>query len=493
MALSDNRPLHKRHHKAKHPLWKTEMEISVAAGLVLLAVLIVLLFNLLLPPPALFVQADPSGYGHNDTVSAIAAQGHNTSRVYVLVTTASGNTITMPSVFNTRMLAAGTYKLVAYDANDGRYSGSETLIITRGFPELELSGPSSHNFNGQQENVSFSISSQSDQVDGTLYLNGIGVANTASSGSYSMTPDPGVYNITIASQATRNYSATSKSIYFSIYPNIIFNTSQNLTSNVNVRGNVTVTRGTVLTLNGHSIVAGGTFINYGAVSSGLSDSGGRPQRSVNPYIKSTIEANATGGASFPLSYGGGGGAGSGCASYGGNTIARGGSYVVTGIRCTMLPGLAPPVPEINADVIASWYANGIDNYTAGGGGGGGEGSHYASGGPGGKGAYGVFIQANRLLPGRITADGQNGSDGITGLVGSGGGGGGGGAMVLLAYGPGGYTKGNYSVNGGIGGTGGINSFFYGGNGIAGQVLVYNFTTPPVEVCSGVCLGSDTYP
>ena len=98
------------------------------------------------------------------------------------------------------------------------------------------------------------------------------------------------------------------------------------------------------------------------------------------------------------------------------------------------------------------------------------------GSDGGSGAFGIYIQANKIIAGTINAAGQNG-----GMLGSGGGGGGGGGTILLAYGSGGYVEGTYNTNGGLGGLAGPNGGA-GGSGGAGQVLTLNYgSSPPVAV------------
>jgi hypothetical protein len=86
-----------------------------------------------------------------------------------------------------------------------------------------------------------------------------------------------------------------------------------------------------------------------------------------------------------------------------------------------------------------------------------------SSGKGGASAYGLYLQANKIIAGVIAANGIKGTSDAS----YGGGGGGGGGIIILAYGSGGYTAGTYNTLGGAkGSTGSSNSSLVvqGGNG-----------------------------
>ena len=152
-------------------------------------------------------------------------------------------------------------------------------------------------------------------------------------------------------------------------------------------------------------------------------------------------------------------------------------------------GSTPSSPAVldNANII-TWYTGGFQNYiAAASGGGGGAGYPTYSGGNGGASSFGIYIQANDIIAGNIVASGGSGAAGGTGTQGGGGGGGGGGGIILLAYGPGGYTSGTYNFAGGAGGAGGPATGRKdriggaGGAGGNGNVLTYSWTTPPITI------------
>jgi hypothetical protein len=243
--------------------------------------------------------------------------------------------------------------------------------------------------------------------------------------------------------------------------NLVYDGNTTLSSDVATAYNITIENGVTVRTNGHSMLAGGTFENNGTITAG------------NPHDNASLGVK---GESYPGSFGGSGGAGGGG---GGNSNS----------------GSTPGAPKLTAALVQSWYSAGMLKYLTGAGGGGGcthngyaasggnttaPGGSYTNkgsgcsgvGGTGGSGSYGVFIEANRLIAGNISALGQQGAVGSPDA-----GGGGGGGVILLAYGPGGYSQGNYGVTGGSG----QNDAASGGNGL---VLVLNYTPagqPPVRI------------
>jgi hypothetical protein len=91
------------------------------------------------------------------------------------------------------------------------------------------------------------------------------------------------------------------------------------------------------------------------------------------------------------------------------------------------------------------------------------------GGTGGAGAYGIYIQANRIIAGTINASGLAGTLGNPDA-----GGGGGGGAILLAYGAGGYVPGAYNTDGG-------SATADSGAGGKGIVLNYSYAPGPQPV------------
>ncbi len=482
---------HPQRH-AKHPVPKTRMDAKVVVGLVIIAVVMALGFNALVPPPSIVVQSASVSYGQAGSITATAGRAGDT--VLVFVVSSTGSRAIEPGSFSAGTLGAGVYTVYAYDVNDGRYSNPETFSVGKAVPIISLSAPSNYDFDGKGGAINFSIVSVRNQLRAILYVNSAPVSVTYTGSNYTTPQDPGRYVVTLTSQATQNYTGATKTVNFSIMPNLVFNASQNLTSDINVEGNITISNGVIINTNGYYIIAGGAFTNYGTLGAGFSDSGGRGQKSVNPYLKTSTNTSVANGLSFPLSYGGAGGYGGGCVSTGGSTLGSGGYYKYNGSRCVTYPATASPTAKADDSIIALWFRNGFQNYTAGAGGGGGAGTRYTqmtliSGGNGGSGSLGLYLQASTIAAGNITTSGHNGFGGASGLVGTGGGGGGGGGVLVINYGRGGYTPGTYNVIGGSGGNGSS----VGGAGVNGQVIVNNYRTVPIAVCNGVCLGSNYYP
>jgi len=263
---------------------------------------------------------------------------------------------------------------------------------------------------------------------------------------------PSTDNNTIYLNSSNQLAVKPSSItQTSTLKNITISSNTTLTSDVYCN-NFTINSGVVLTTNGYNIYCTGAFINNGTINTGYSTG-------------QTTSGNS--GTSFPNSYGGSGGGGGGGGGSGGNTIVSGGSSGNS--------GSTPSAPTLTNSLIQTWYKNGMSNYLAGAGGGCGIGSGFASG-FGGEGAYGIYIQANKIIAGTINANGGAGASSLS----YGGGGGGGGGVILLAYGSGGYTAGTYNVSGGAFGT---SSSGNGGAGGNGQVLTYNYSTYPINIAS----------
>ena len=230
-----------------------------------------------------------------------------------------------------------------------------------------------------------------------------------------------------------------------------------LTGDVATSGQIIIDSGVTLTTKGHSLFAGSTFDNAGAINAG------------NPGNNAALGAT---GQSYSSSYGGSGGSGGG-----------GGGYAVGGAEA--------PAANLTGSQIAAWYTGKMSSHLTGAGGGGGcPASGYAGnggstlapggayggqagacafgGGRGGSGSYGIYIQADRIIAGAINASGQQGFAGQKD-----GGGGGGGGAVVLAYGSGGLVPGRYNVAGGA-------EQLNGAAGGSGRVLNYSYgTSPPI--------------
>lgn len=249
--------------------------------------------------------------------------------------------------------------------------------------------------------------------------------------------------------------------------NITYDTSTSLTSTVNTSKNLIINSGVTLTTGGYSIILGGTLTNNGIIKTGQQTNFGAGGVGNN---------NGGVGGSLTSSFAGSGGGGGGGIAFGksggkgGNTIANAGAGgAPSNIGGNGLTQGAPTIDNAN---IITWYG-GITTYLSGGGGGGGAGSIGVNGGAGTGGAFGLYIQANNIIAGVINSNALKGANGgLINLAGSGGGGGGG--LVIIAY-KDNYTSGTYNFSGGVGGT----QAFKGGKGGNGNVLTYQYVTPPI--------------
>ncbi len=288
---------------------------------------------------------------------------------------------------------------------------------------------------------------------------------------------------TISTTTTTTTSSTSTTTICSVDDqtsgydqscNVVFTKNEGLSGDILTTGSITINGGVTLTTNGHSLIAGTTFINNGAIDTGNLNNGG-------PAPGGTGGSGNAGG-SVPSSYagsgasGGSGGTGCGCngpSGAGGNTQAQGGSPVCA-CGGNGNPGATPTPPTLSSSIINSWYNSGIGSFlNAAGGGSSGPNAGPQGAGSGGGGAYGLYIQAEAITPGTINANGQSGATGDSG------GGGGGGGAVLLAYQTSLGSTASISVLGGGGGGSDNCGCQYGGAGGNGQVLQYQWSSAPV--------------
>lgn len=233
-----------------------------------------------------------------------------------------------------------------------------------------------------------------------------------------------------------------------------YSTNTAITSTPTNCRNLVIDSGVRLTVsNGASLVCSGTITNYG-----------------------TILVNSHPLVSASSSYGGSGGAGGNCTTYGAtngqSTTAQGGLASTSCSRSIYGGnGNAAYLPTLTSTLIDGWYNGGISNYLGGGFGGTGGGSGSVScpsGGSGGLNNPGIYIQASKIVAGKIIANGYAGESGYLPRT-CGGGGGGGGGVILLSYEVGNYIPGTYSTGGGSGGYPG------GGSGGSGQVATFCFS------------------
>ena len=291
---------------------------------------------------------------------------------------------------------------------------------------------------------------------------------------YHISPDNGTINL--VSNKTievdfipENYFDTMK--LGGIYRSTIISKNTSLTSNLYVNGNLTIEKNVVLYTNGYSVIVSGTLMNRGSIIAGWPFNQGNE---TNPNAQN-----------YPHSYGGsGGGADSHDFSLaggnGGSTLAPGGQNAIDNDAGS---GSSPTMVNINASTIRAWFNNNITNYLTGAGGG----FSYGWGAlNGGSGSYGIYLQANRIIAGNISAAGLQSAN-ISNLANGGAGGGG---VILIAYGDGGIVSGNYTYNGGLGITN-TASYSGGGSGGNGNAVLYNYNNvPPVTISNTTGLTSN---
>jgi len=215
---------------------------------------------------------------------------------------------------------------------------------------------------------------------------------------------------------------------------------------------LTILPNVTLTTNGHSIFCSGSFVNRGTIVTGF------------------VPAQ-----DLPESYGGsGGGGGARCGGAGGENGRR--TMIEGGYGFShVTDGGTPIIPSLTNDLLNQWFEVGLGMRLSGAAGGGDPfaGSNYT----GTPGAYGLYLQARRIAAGRIRARAPDACDSTRCDPGSSRGGGGGG-VIVLAYGEGGYTPGEYDVSGG---TGNPTGCYPSGHGGDGRIIALQKSVPPISL------------
>ncbi len=262
---------------------------------------------------------------------------------------------------------------------------------------------------------------------------------------------------------------------------VTYTSSTSLIASVNASGSVTINSGVTLVTNGFSIILSGNLINSGTIVTG------------NVTGHQAIGAPGTGTTGFTElnSFAGGGGGGGGGNSggfnggSGGSTLVAGGNGGMAGHNVGTAGKNSGTAPTISNASIVSWNNTGFGTLFAGAGGGAGGGSSNSkNGGSGGNGAHGIYLQAEDVVAGKITAIG---GAGLAGNPGGGGGGGGAGGFILIAYGKT-LTSGIHTVTGGAYGASSGGSY-HGGAGGAGQYVTYKYAAAPLGVIKPLSVAS----
>lgn len=234
--------------------------------------------------------------------------------------------------------------------------------------------------------------------------------------------------------------------------------------------NLTIDPGVILATDGYSIILSGTFENFGIVCASYNLNSVHQLNDATNYPHSS--GGSGGGACFVPSN-------DRVAYTAGSTMTPGGSTTKCG------PGGAGQMVSYSESHnyttlvnITNWFKNGIQQYITGAAGGGVEGT-YGGMDKGGYGSYGIYIQANTVKEGNITAVGESVYDDcVDASQGAGGGG-----TIIIAYGNGGFIPGTIDNSGGIAGLDPYSNSHTGGYGGNGSVISLNYQSgqAPVKV------------
>ncbi len=256
--------------------------------------------------------------------------------------------------------------------------------------------------------------------------------------------------------------------------NVEFSSSGTLSGDITTTGDITIDSGVTITTNGYGFIAGGTFNNMGTINTGSQPNTGGDgccgvdggNNAYGLYIQAnsvtvgTVNAQGQpGGNCGAVACGGGGG--------GGSVLVEYGSSYTPG-SCNLSGGSGGHnTGSGGCFCAAASGANGGNTEIQGG-----------NGGSGSPGSTPPEPSQSQVLS-AISAWGGSGT-GIQSYLESGGGGGGSGCYTG-GLGPGTSFGSSYAGSGGGGGT--FNGCGYGtngGNGGAGQVIAYQYSTPPIN-------------
>ncbi len=439
------------------------------------------------------VGSDPTGLAYDNANGLLYVSNFLSSNVSVVNPT-NGKIL--------KGLTTGSVSWLTYDPNNNLIYGEtdSSIIIINGSTNT-LETPIQLNTTMRDD---FPNSAAFDPVNNYLYvpgyamisdqpMNGVILVNTSSNkitGNLTVGkgPDGSVYDpsngyVYVSNFQSDNISVINTGIKSTnsentpgnvSYGNFTFSINTVLTSDV-YANNVTIEPGVTVKTEGYNFLLTGTFDNRGTLETGYTE----------------LYEN------LPYSYGGSGGGGgfsydannyngaSGQAGF--STLSSGGQP--GGISYSQLygaGGITPSLQGITSATISQWFnssalagfSEGMSKYLAGATGGYSGNLQTTGASIPGSGAWGVYIQAKRIIAGTIDASGQ-------GTVGGGAGsGGGGGGTILLAYGSGGIVPGQYSIMGGSGKASGVSyASNYGGNGGNGQIYSFNYSSSSPVISS----------
>ena len=175
----------------------------------------------------LALEANSTAYNSSDVLTATAPQpnqtvelliGKGTSKGSIVATGTGSVSCNADSTCNPPSnvpLAAGTYNISAYLPSKNE-AISKTLTITKASPHLKLSVPSSYVYDGVGGLISFSLGTELDQLNASLFVNSAKVESTNSIGSYTTSPSIGTYTEVFNTTGNANYTSASVTKSFSI-------------------------------------------------------------------------------------------------------------------------------------------------------------------------------------------------------------------------------------------------------------------------------------
>lgn len=238
--------------------------------------------------------------------------------------------------------------------------------------------------------------------------------------------------------------------------NVVLSSDTTLTGDL-FCGNLTIASGVTLYTDGYSI-----FCEYNLQNSGTIVTGN------GPYGNLTDSYGGSGGGAASQATNAG-------SSAGFSTIYPGGTGSST-TNTNANNGENSLLTSVSSSLIKTWFQENFTNYLTGAAG------ENSSGILGGLGSNGVYIQANSITVGTISAYGAAGSGTGSGVGLSGGGGGG---IVILSYGSGGLNQAGSSVV--VTGGSGVPSAAgtqYSGTGGNGSIINYSYgSTAPINFTS----------
>lgn len=166
--------------------------------------------------PVIQIQNNPVAYGTSDIINGVSSKSQDTLELFndgVLIAGPSANVVTYticgtnPSINS--CIPTGSYTISVNDITSG--SNSNTLLdVIQAYPSLNLNLQKVILNNESFVPINYSISTVGNQIQSTLYINGVSVSSSYSNSTYDFYPTGnGLYNITLSSSGNGNYLSDS--------------------------------------------------------------------------------------------------------------------------------------------------------------------------------------------------------------------------------------------------------------------------------------------